>query len=64
MTDSSDIPESSVVADRPEVEVVVDQPVMSRDLTEFLIQLSIAVHRFSMYPPGHPSLEPAAEGVV
>ena len=64
MTDISDIPESSGVADRPEVEVVVDQPVMSRDLTEFLIQLSIAVHRFSMYPPGHPSLETAAEGVV
>ncbi len=48
----------------PELGAVVDQPAMSRDLTEFLIQLSIAVHRFSMYPPGHPSLEPAAEGVV
>jgi len=37
---------------------------LSRELGEFLIQLSIAVHRFSMYPPGHPSLQPAAEGVV
>lgn len=42
----------------------VEQLALSGELTEFLIQLSIAVHRFSMYPPGHPSLEPAAQGVV
>ena len=33
---------------------------MSRELSEFLIELSIAIHQHSMYPPGHPSLEPAA----
>lgn len=33
--------------------------VLSRDLSEFLIELSIALHRHSMYPSGHPSLNPA-----
>lgn len=37
---------------------------LSRELQEFLIELSIAVHRFHMYPPGHPSLNPAVENVV
>jgi len=29
---------------------------LERDLTRFLVDLSIALHRFAMYPPGHPSL--------
>ncbi len=33
---------------------------MSRGLREFLVELSIAIRQHSMYPPGHPSLEPAA----
>lgn len=37
---------------------------LARDLQEFLIEFSIAVHRFSMYPPGHPSLRPAVENVL
>jgi len=37
---------------------------LSRDLSEFLIELSIAVHRFAMYPPEHPSLRPATENVI
>ena len=37
---------------------------MAGELAEFLVQLSITVHRFNMYPPGHPSLEPSAEEVV
>ena len=36
------------------------QKALSRELTEFLIELSIAIHQHGMYPPGHPSLEPAA----
>lgn len=36
---------------------------LSRDLADFLIELSIAIHKHSMYPPGHPSLGPAASGV-
>jgi hypothetical protein len=33
-------------------------------MSEFLIELSIALHRHSMYPSGHPSLEPAITSVV
>jgi hypothetical protein len=35
-----------------------------RDFTEFLIELSVALHRHAMYPEGHPSLGPATEGVT
>jgi len=35
-----------------------------RDFSEFLIELSVALHRHAMYPEGHPSLGPATEGVT
>jgi hypothetical protein len=37
---------------------------LSHDLSELLIELAIALHRFGMYPPGHPELERAASGVA
>ena len=37
---------------------------LSKELSEFLVELSIGVHRFAMYPPGHPSLEPVLENIV
>jgi len=37
---------------------------LSRELGDFLIELSIALHKHAMYPEGHPSLAPAAAGVV
>jgi hypothetical protein len=37
---------------------------LSKDLSDFLIEFSIGVHRYAMYPPGHPSLEPAAENLI
>ncbi len=37
---------------------------LSQELTEFLIEFSIALNRTSMYPWGHPSLERAAAAVV
>jgi hypothetical protein len=37
---------------------------LARDLGEFLIELSIALHKHAMYPSGHPSLAPAAAGVT
>lgn len=37
---------------------------LSHELSEFLIELSIALHRHGMYPQGHPSLLPAEVGVV
>jgi hypothetical protein len=38
--------------------------VLPRDVNEFLVELSIALHRHTMYPSGHPSLDPAVDGVV
>ena len=41
-----------------------ERAALSRELSEFLIELSIALHKHAMYPDGHPSLGPAASGVV
>jgi hypothetical protein len=41
-----------------------ERAALSRELGEFLIELSIALHKHAMYPEGHPSLQPAAAGVV
>jgi hypothetical protein len=35
-----------------------------RDFTDFLIELSVALHKHAMYPEGHPSLGPAVEVVT
>ena len=37
---------------------------LPRDLSDFLIELSIALHKHAMYPDDHPTLGPAAEGVI
>jgi hypothetical protein len=37
---------------------------LSRELSEFLIELSIAVHKHAMYPGKHPSLDAAVAGVT
>lgn len=37
---------------------------LSKELGDFLIELSIGVHRYAMYPPGHPSLAPAVQRIV
>jgi hypothetical protein len=49
---------SSSGAGRPE------RATLSRDLADFLIELSIALHKHAMYPQGHPSLDPAAAAVT
>jgi hypothetical protein len=41
-----------------------ERETLSAELTEFLIEFSIALHRTLMYPAGHPSQEKSAEGVV
>src|SRR6266581_1311000 len=41
-----------------------EKAALSRELADFLIELSIALHKHSMYPEGHPSLDPAAAGVT
>ena len=43
---------------------VIERDTLSREYSEFLVELSIALHKFSMYPSGHPSLQPAAAGVA
>jgi hypothetical protein len=37
---------------------------LSRPFSDLLVELSIALHKFMMYPPDHPSLGPAAAAVV
>jgi len=37
---------------------------LSRELADFLLDLSIALHKHAMYPDGHPSLAPAAGAVA
>jgi hypothetical protein len=41
-----------------------ERAALSRDLADFLVELSIALHKHAMYPPDHPSLDPAAVAVV
>lgn len=38
------------------------QQVLSRDLSTFLVEFSIALHKNQMYPPGHPHLNTALVG--
>lgn len=37
---------------------------LARELADFLIELSIALHKHAMYPDGHPSLVPALSSVT
>ncbi|MCU0621536.1 MAG: hypothetical protein MUC69_08545, partial [Gemmatimonadales bacterium] len=41
-----------------------DGQVLSRELSEFLVEFLGAQQRFAMYPPGHPLLEPAVDNVL
>ena len=41
-----------------------ERATLSRDLSDFFVELSIALHRHSMYPTGHPALVPAIEAVT
>ncbi|MBI1810279.1 MAG: hypothetical protein HYR75_10310 [Gemmatimonadetes bacterium] len=36
---------------------------LSRELADFLIELSIGLHKNAIYPPGHPLLESATSGI-
>src|SRR5262245_47621215 len=41
-----------------------ERATLSRCVTGVLVELSIALHRHSMYPHGHPALVPAIESVI
>ena len=43
---------------------MVQRAALPRELSDFLIEFSIALHKHSMYPDGHPTLGPASEGVA
>jgi hypothetical protein len=38
--------------------------ILSRELADFLVELSIAMHKHAIYPPGHPLLEGAVDAVA
>ncbi|MEX2526032.1 MAG: hypothetical protein WEA09_00215 [Gemmatimonadota bacterium] len=42
----------------------VRRATLSKDLSEFLIELSIGVHRYAMYPRSHPSLRPVTQDIL
>lgn len=41
-----------------------DTTALPRELNEFLVELSTALHKYSMYPDGHPLLETASQGIA
>lgn len=41
-----------------------ERTVLSRELSVFLVQFSIALHKHATYPPGHPSLATALDAVL
>jgi hypothetical protein len=48
----------------PTTQASADAPALPRELTEFLVELSTALHKYTMYPDGHPLLETAATGIA
>jgi hypothetical protein len=48
----------------PQRQSTVQRAALPRELSDFLIELSIALHKHSMYPDGHPTLGPASDGVA
>ena len=61
MTGSSDSPSQPLP---PAPAHAPERAALSRELADFLIELSIALHKHTMYPEGHPSLEPAVLAVT
>ena len=54
----------SMTEDTTPVESQPRAVALSKELSEFLLEFSIGVHRYAMYPPDHPSLVPAAGNVM
>lgn len=51
-------------APTPLTSVTPDKATLSRELADFLIEFSIALHKTAIYPAGHPLLETAVEGIA
>ncbi|MDQ2768021.1 MAG: hypothetical protein M3Y30_12795, partial [Gemmatimonadota bacterium] len=37
---------------------------LSRDMADLMVELSVGLHKYSMYPDGHPLLESAVSGIT
>ena len=48
----------------PTAQESAEATALPRDLTEFLVELATTLHKYAMYPDGHPLLETAAQGVT
>ena len=48
----------------PHTQESAETTALSRELADFLVELSTALHKYSMYPDGHPLLETAVSGVA
>jgi len=57
-------PRRHVDVNHPQLTADHDFATLSRELGEFLIELSIGVHRYAMYPLSHPSLVPVVDRIL
>ena len=48
----------------PPASIAAEGSSVSRELADFLVDLAVAMQKTAIYPPGHPLLENAVEGVV
>ena len=48
----------------PPRQSAVQRTALPRELSDFLIEFSIALHKHAMYPGGHPTLAPSSHGVA
>lgn len=48
----------------PQTSAATGGAVLSRELADFLVELSIAMHKHAIYPPGHPLLDGAVDAVA
>jgi hypothetical protein len=48
----------------PQVSTTTPTDALSRDMADLLVELSVALHKYSMYPDGHPLLESAVSGLT
>ena len=64
LTDSTPTDQSPTGRNDEQATVAESGTVLSQDLARFLIEFSIALHKHGIYPPHHPSLDPAVELVT
>jgi len=48
----------------PTAQESAETTALPRDLTEFFVEMAAALHKYSMYPDGHPLLETASQGIA